>query len=345
MDDEGVRRLGETSACDTGKNTSELVGRDSATLATENHGVLDVCRGGREEVGGCGEGKDSASRDADVQGHNGKDYESTRKEEINKRRDGRINNTPYDNYRVFGIDGELMFRCSKSRVDWYMKRGLAEKLLGQENSYKLTFVAAGPGNRHDPYLIDDKENICVVCGAGTYLTRHHVVPYRYRKHFDLKYKEHNHYDVLVLCSDCHERYELHAWSLTSKLINSLTRPEYLSDKHVGNVSSLAKHIQGIERASARYAKTDPVEIERAMFEIKEALRLDSKEKLCKKHLSMIYKMPGLGSVRELAKSIILGTCVEDKKACLLEMLSSKVGHAVSSTELEALIQRLSLIHI
>jgi hypothetical protein len=50
-----------------------------------------------------------------------------------------------------------------------------------------------------------------------YLTKHHVVPYQYRKHFSEKKKTHTHFDVLCVCGKCHDEYETKATLLNKAL--------------------------------------------------------------------------------------------------------------------------------
>ena len=62
----------------------------------------------------------------------------------------------------------------------------------------------------DQYYQQKLENVCVCCGTTEYLTRHHVIPYMYRKYLHGKFKDNNHHDVLPMCYECHRKYELEA---------------------------------------------------------------------------------------------------------------------------------------
>lgn len=62
------------------------------------------------------------------------------------------------------------------------------------------------------------DDTCCVCGGPQRLTRHHVVPgcYRGPLHHDRNY--HDFYDILIVCADCHDRYEkVHARRLRHEL--------------------------------------------------------------------------------------------------------------------------------
>lgn len=123
----------------------------------------------------------------------------------------------YENCRVRGQDGELMFYCSSKRARWYITRGLADIITEEPLEIKLNFKTNGPGNAGDAFYMQHRKNMCVVCGSDDRLTRHHVVPYAFRRFLPAEVKDHSYHDVLLLCIDCHEKYEHHALSLKRKL--------------------------------------------------------------------------------------------------------------------------------
>lgn len=111
----------------------------------------------------------------------------------------------YGNYQVLNQDGKLIFRCDQKKFDWYIRKNLAEKI--DDYTIRLNFVANGDGWAWTPSLLPARENVCAVCGSTTELNRHHVVPYCYRRFFPDEIKKHNHYDILAVCTYCHDRYE------------------------------------------------------------------------------------------------------------------------------------------
>lgn len=127
-----------------------------------------------------------------------------------------LKNQPYGNWQVLNLNGELIFRCSEKKANWYLKRSLAK--IQNEKIIQLTFETAGNGNQGNSYLLKEKENKCCVCGATKNLTKHHVVPHGYRKYFPEKIKSRASYDVVALCIDCHKIYEKEAFKL-KKLIS------------------------------------------------------------------------------------------------------------------------------
>lgn len=128
----------------------------------------------------------------------------------------------YGNWQVESPDGILMFRCEDKKANWYLTRDLAEKL--SDNKIRLKFEPQGLGNHNKGYGLTEMENKCVNCGTEDFLTRHHVVPYCYRRYFPMHIKSHNFHDVLSMCVDCHEEYERKADTLKSKLADQYDAP-------------------------------------------------------------------------------------------------------------------------
>ncbi len=130
----------------------------------------------------------------------------------------------YGNCRVLSPEGILMFLCEEKRVNWYLERNLAKKISNDPITIMLTFKPGGLGNNDKPFGLMEMCNKCVVCGSEEFLTRHHVVPICYRRFFPLKYKSKNHHDVLAVCYDCHEKYEVKAFELKKKLAKEYDAP-------------------------------------------------------------------------------------------------------------------------
>lgn len=118
----------------------------------------------------------------------------------------------YGSIRVMAPDSDdIMFQTDKERAAWYLERGLA--FMERPDFMRLTFKPKGPGHAANSYFLQDFKNVCVVCGAKTSLSHHHVVPKCYRKWFprDSELRGEWMYDVLLLCHKCHHEYEDFAW--------------------------------------------------------------------------------------------------------------------------------------
>ena len=113
----------------------------------------------------------------------------------------------YSNIQLFSPDGLLMCRISERRANWYLERDLAEVITEDPLAIKLTFEPNGLGNHGDPFYTEERKTQCVVCGEEEALTKHHCVPYCFRRHFPLEHKSRLSHDVLMMCVPCHEKYE------------------------------------------------------------------------------------------------------------------------------------------
>ncbi len=123
----------------------------------------------------------------------------------------------YGNCSVLSPDGKLMFRCGMKKVNWYLSKGLAEKVGDDPITIKLNFKPKGNGYHEEKWGLAEMNNVCVNCNTDEFLTRHHVVPYGYRKYFPMLLKTHNFHDVLAMCPDCHDDYERKADVLKMEL--------------------------------------------------------------------------------------------------------------------------------
>jgi ferredoxin len=131
----------------------------------------------------------------------------------------------YGNCRVYSPEGVLMFLCNRSRINWYLERDLC--VITQTSPFieaRLTFQPNGLGYANqDDFYFNPRENKCVSCGNDDFevLTRHHIVPTCYRKWMPENYKSHNCYDVVKMCRDCHDDYEVEAQELKFKIADEL----------------------------------------------------------------------------------------------------------------------------
>ncbi len=108
----------------------------------------------------------------------------------------------FGNWTVLPPEGNtVMFRCQDRKANWYLARNLA--VLEDTKTIRLTFQPKGHGFTDDPFFTCDKENECYVCGTKDDLTRHHIVPHKYKKRFPLYALPFGWYDVATLCESCH----------------------------------------------------------------------------------------------------------------------------------------------
>lgn len=133
----------------------------------------------------------------------------------------------YGNVLVKGPDGTPLFRCDAGKANFYLRKNLATKVAenGTGSVIQLTFMPGGPGrSMDDPYFLAPKYNRCVVEGREDNLSRHHIVPACYWRHFPAWVRTHNEYDLVPLCVSCHDQYETVADELKRELAEEYNAP-------------------------------------------------------------------------------------------------------------------------
>jgi len=130
---------------------------------------------------------------------------------MNKKKDLKRTRAIYSNCALYDEKG-LLCRCSYQRAHWYVKKGLASVISEQPYGVLLNFDPGVPVEDREIIYAVHKENICCVCGNSDIgqLTRHHIVPFCFRKHFPPNYKSCLSHDVMPVCIDCHTAYHKHA---------------------------------------------------------------------------------------------------------------------------------------
>jgi len=125
----------------------------------------------------------------------------------------------YSNCAAYPPDEDVViFRCDAGKMDFYLRKGLAELIQKDPPIIRLKFRPKGRGHEGDPYFTQAIENVCVVCGSKKELSRHHIVPWIYRYWCFPRDQERNwSYDVLALCVFCHARYEKFATNLKKEI--------------------------------------------------------------------------------------------------------------------------------
>jgi hypothetical protein len=159
----------------------------------------------------------------------------------------------YDSYEMYHKNGSWMCNCSKKKAFWYVNGGLAEWI--GENKFQLKFESGGFGNNgKSDYYKEKMKNECVVCGTNENLTRHHVVPYMFVKYFPLEYKTKNQHDIVVMCHECHAKYELTANDLKRKYAKGLEIENSFGNQPLNPFDKLNKKILSARTALKRYAE-------------------------------------------------------------------------------------------
>lgn len=163
----------------------------------------------------------------------------------------------YSNGKMLAPDNELLCRVSIEKINWYLKRGLAILIDEDPPTIRLNFEPNGRGKSKDAFYLADRENKCVVCGKENEktMTRHHIVPYCYRKYFPLTRKRHVYHDVVLLCQECHRKYEKYADKKKKKLHKKHKVPMHKNGRVIDDILLLAKK-SADAILSGRYSSDD-----------------------------------------------------------------------------------------
>jgi len=178
----------------------------------------------------------------------------------------------YGNVRMLSPDGETLAFVDTKRGDWYVKRGLAIREEG--NTVRLNFVPEGHPEEWEKR--ESRGNYCVVCGTTEELTKHHIVPRTYRRRFPEKYKSRSSHDVVMMCINCHDKYEDFADELKRALEKETGiqygRLTYDND----NEKTILLYMRGLARSLLRHGDKMPPErkkeLEKLLDETKAKLK-------------------------------------------------------------------------
>lgn len=142
----------------------------------------------------------------------------------------------YDNCKMLNVTGEFMCYTDKNKMNWYLKKNLATQI--DEKTFKLNFTPKGSGTKLKYYLLP-LANHCIVCGSTHNLSKHHVVPYRFRKYMPLEYKSHTSFDILMLCTSCHGTYEKESNKFSKQLYEQYSA-QIPYNKNYKNITNIVK---------------------------------------------------------------------------------------------------------
>ncbi|KAL8583989.1 hypothetical protein ACOMHN_048596 [Nucella lapillus] len=149
-----------------------------------------------------------------------------------KRKEKKLNGEMYstrsrplwDNCELLAPDGQPLCTCDSRKAAWYIKRGLGDKVSDNPLVVKLRFEPSGRPKSSRNYYLQQKENLCVVCGKTESYARKFIVPQEYRKFFPLLLKEHTSHDVLLMCPQCHRVSSDYDGLLRQQLANECQAP-------------------------------------------------------------------------------------------------------------------------
>ncbi|XP_077546846.1 exonuclease 3'-5' domain-containing protein 2-like [Haemaphysalis longicornis] len=132
----------------------------------------------------------------------------------------------YGNCILQAPDGECLSNCNFKKLQWYVDRGLGTIVSSGDEplAVQLNFEPSHRPVLDEQYYIQNRDNICVVCGSKESLVRKNVVPHEYRKYFPNIMKNHISHDILLLCIRCHQLSNLKDIALRKALARECNAP-------------------------------------------------------------------------------------------------------------------------
>lgn len=141
----------------------------------------------------------------------------------------------YDNCQCLSMENEHMFYCNHKKAHSYLKKGIAEVISEDPLIFRLLFEPKGKGSPTQK----PRDNKCIVCGTEEDLTKHHVIPYTFRKLMSPKLKDHRSEEIVPLCEHHHREYETSSRDLTLTLLSKCK--EELANRSLAIKSAKASH--------------------------------------------------------------------------------------------------------
>jgi len=155
-------------------------------------------------------------------------------------------------------------------MQWYLNKGLAVQIQEAPPQIRLLFAPKSTGHLGDPFFLQDRKNICVVCGTIECLTRHHVLPHCYRKWYPRELDRYGTYDVIALCDEDHNRYNEAAWEFERELSKEFGIPLRgvggRADMRVGKAIGAALGLQKHREKMPKWKVTELETIVREFFD-------------------------------------------------------------------------------
>lgn len=148
----------------------------------------------------------------------------------------------YDNCKIMLPDGKFGGYASRRKINWYLKKGIADKI--DDNAIKLNFTPVMTSDKNGQIKLDDnggRENICVVCGEADKLFRYSLMPMAFKKYYPLDMKKHRSDLIVLLCYECKEdaQYFSNYYSNVILSENGFDRKD-IDDKNLIRVRKVAR---------------------------------------------------------------------------------------------------------
>ena len=105
----------------------------------------------------------------------------------------------YDNYEIYSQENKLISLVSKSKYDWYIKKGIVDVL--SEKAIRLRFKPNYRDMEERTYIIR-RDNKCYVCNSEFDLISFNVFPTEYKRFMPKHIRVINVFNMIPQCKEC-----------------------------------------------------------------------------------------------------------------------------------------------
>lgn len=133
----------------------------------------------------------------------------------------------YHNCQLRAPDDQPLCTIDPKKAHWYVAKGLGVLVSEEPLVVRLNFEPAGRPQtelQDGQFYLQERQNLCVVCGKDQSYIRKNVVPHEYRKYFPAILKHHQNHDVVLLCLECHRISNIRDNALRSQLAEECDAP-------------------------------------------------------------------------------------------------------------------------
>lgn len=133
----------------------------------------------------------------------------------------------YHNCQLRAPDDQPLCTIDPKKAYWYVAKGLGVLVSEEPLVVRLKFEPAGRPQaelQDGQFYLQERQNLCVVCGKDQSYIRKNVVPHEYRKYFPAILKHHQNHDVVLLCLECHRVSNIRDNALRSQLAEECDAP-------------------------------------------------------------------------------------------------------------------------
>lgn len=166
----------------------------------------------------------------------------------------------YYNCQLLAPDNKPLCTIDPKKARWYVDKGLGHLISEEPLIVRLNFEPTGrpQAEREDgEFYLQERLNVCVVCGEKDSYIRKSVVPHEYRKHFPALLKHHQNHDVLLLCFPCHRQSNILDAQLRGKMGKEFQAPVGNDPEAKDIIDTSCKSVRNAARALLRHRGSLP----------------------------------------------------------------------------------------